>query len=149
MILPGLLHYEDRNSMAFSLETRLPFLDYRLVEYIFSLPAEQKLKDGVTKVILRDAMKGTLPDEIRNRMDKMGFGTPEDIWFRTVLKNQINEIINSKSFAERGYFDIYKVRKAFDKHCEGKTNLSFMIWRWVNLELWFRTFVDRRPPPEI
>ena len=56
--LPGLLHYEDRNSMAFSLETRLPFLDYRLVEYIFSLPSEQKIKDGVTKVILRNAMKG-------------------------------------------------------------------------------------------
>ena len=142
MILPGLLHYEDRNSMAFSLETRLPFLDYRLVEYIFSLPAGQKLKDGVTKVILRDAMKGKLPDEIRNRMDKMGFGTPEDIWFRTVLREGVSEIIGSKSFAERGYFDVRKVRQAFENHCSGEVNIRSLIWRWVNLELWLRMFID-------
>ena len=144
MILPGLLRYEDRNSMAFSLESRLPFLDYRLVEYIFSLPPEQKLKEGVTKVVLRDAMKGTLPDEIRNRMDKMGFGTPQDIWFRTVLKESISEIIGSKSFAERGYFDVHKVRKAFENHCSGKINISSLIWRWVNLEVWLRTLIDNR-----
>jgi asparagine synthase (glutamine-hydrolysing) len=145
MILPGLLHYEDRNSMAFSLETRLPFLDYRLVEFIFGLPFEQKIEEGVTKVILRNAMKGTLPEEIRNRMDKMGFVTPEDIWFRTVLRNQIYEIISSKSFAERGYFDVRKVQEAFKEHCRGKRNISFAIWRWVNLELWMRTFLDGRP----
>ena len=143
--LPGLLHYEDRNSMAFSLEARLPFLDFRLVEYLFSLPSEQKIREGVSKVVLRAAMKDILPEEIRNRMDKMGFATPEDIWFRTVLRNTISEIINSKSFDERGYFDVYKVRKAFDKHCEGKINISPIIWRWVNIELWLRTFIDRRP----
>ena len=102
--LPALLHYEDRNSTAFSLEARVPFLDYRLVEFMFSLPTEEKIKNGVTKVILRDAMKGVLPEQIRNRTDKMGFVTPEDIWFRTVLKDQIYQIINSKSFANRGYF---------------------------------------------
>jgi asparagine synthase (glutamine-hydrolysing) len=142
--LPGLLHYEDRNSMAFSLEARLPFLDFRLVEYLFSLPSEQKIREGVSKVVLRAAMKDILPEEIKNRMDKMGFATPEDIWFRTVLRNTISEIINSKSFDERGYFDVYKVRKAFDKHCEGKINISPIIWRWVNIELWLRTFIDRR-----
>jgi asparagine synthase (glutamine-hydrolysing) len=142
--LPGLLHYEDRNSMAFSLETRLPFLDYRLVEYIFSLPSEQKIRDGVTKVILRDATKAILPEEIRNRMDKMGFVTPEDIWFRSILRNQIYKIITSRSFAERGYFDVGKVEKAFNDHCQGKMNISFTIWRWVNLELWLRVFIDRK-----
>jgi len=143
--LPGLLHYEDRNSMAFSIETRLPFLDFRLIEYIFSLPFDQKIKNGITKVVLRNAMKNILPEEIRNRRDKMGFATPQDVWFRTFLRNPIKEIIHSKSFAERGYFDIDKVKKAFDKHCEGKTNISFMIWRWVNLELWLRTFLDKNP----
>ena len=146
--LPGLLHYEDRNSMAFSLEARLPFLDFRLVEYLFSLPPEQKIGKGVSKVVLRNAMKGILPEEVRNRKDKMGFATPEDIWFRTVLKNTINGIINSKSFSERGFFDMDKVKKAFDKHCEGKINISFMIWRWVNLEMWFKTFIDRSPSEE-
>ncbi len=145
--LPGLLHYEDRNSMAFSIETRLPFLDYRLVEYLFSLPSDQKITWGTTKVVLRNAMKDILPEEVRNRRDKMGFVTPEDIWFRTILGNPIGDIINSKSFADRGYFEINKVKEAFAKHCEGKTNISFMIWRWVNLELWFRTFVDKKPSP--
>ena len=144
-VLPGLLHYEDRNSMAFSIETRLPFLDYRLVEYIFSLPPEQKIKDGVTKAILRNAMKGTLPEAVRNRKDKMGFVTPEDIWFRTVLREGIEEILNSKEFAERDYFDVPKLKQAFISHCEGKRNISFAIWRWVNLELWMRTFLDGRP----
>jgi asparagine synthase (glutamine-hydrolysing) len=145
LTLPRLLHSEDRNSMAFSIEARLPFLDYRLVEYIFNLPFDQKIKEGVTKVVLRDAMKGTLPEEVRNRYDKMGFVTPEDIWFRTVLRNQIYEIISSKSFAERGYFVLDRVKEAFEDYCKGKKSIGSTIWRWVNLELWFRTFIDRRP----
>jgi len=148
MILPGLLHYEDRNSMAFSLETRLPFLDYRLVEYAFSLPSDQKIKDGVTKVVLRNAMKGILPEEIRNRMDKMGFVTPEDIWIKTILKNQIYDILSSKSFAERGFFNVNKIKKAFEEYCQGKLNIGFLIWRWVNLELWLRTFIDPQTSSE-
>jgi asparagine synthase (glutamine-hydrolysing) len=140
--LPGLLHYEDRNSMAFSLETRLPFLDFRLVEYLFSLPPSQKIREGGNKVVLRNAMKGILPEAIRNRTDKMGFATPEDIWFRTVLRKPIHEMIHSKSFAERGYFNIEQVEKAFDQHCQGKTNIHFTIWRWINLEMWFRVFID-------
>jgi asparagine synthase (glutamine-hydrolysing) len=146
--LPGLLHYEDRNSMAFSLETRLPFLDYRLVEYAFSLPLGQKINGGVTKVVLRNAMKDLLPEEIRNRRDKMGFVTPEGIWFRTDLKDQIYQIIGSKSFKERGLFNIAKVKKVLDNHCDGKINNSSVIWRWVNLELWFRIFVDQKPRAE-
>jgi asparagine synthase (glutamine-hydrolysing) len=149
MTLPGLLHYEDRNSTAFSLEARLPFLDYRLVEFIFSLPSEQKIKGGVTKVILRNAMQSILPEEVKNRRDKMGFVTPGDIWVRTILRNQIYDIISSKSFAERGYFNIDKVKKVFDKHCKREINVSSLIWRWVNLELWFRTFFDGRPIPEV
>ena len=141
-VLPGLLHYEDRNSMAFSLEARLPFLDYRLVEFSFSLPAHLKMDRGVTKVILREAMKGTLPERIRNRMDKIGFATPEEIWFKTGLREWIEKIISSKSFAERGYFDVPKVKRIFLEYCEGKRNNHFLIWRWVNLELWLRTFFD-------
>jgi asparagine synthase (glutamine-hydrolysing) len=143
--LPGLLHYEDRNSMAFSVEARLPFLDYRLVEYLFNLPSEQKINKGVTKVVLRQALKGILPEEVRNRHDKMGFVTPEDVWFRTALRDPIHQIINSKTFADRGYFDVSKVNESFRQHCAEKKNISFTIWRWVSTELWFRTFVDRRP----
>jgi asparagine synthase (glutamine-hydrolysing) len=143
--LSALLHYADRNSMAFSLETRLPFLDYRLVEYTFGLPPEQKIGKGITKVILRNAMKGTIPEEIRSRMDKMGFVTPEGAWFRTTLRNQIYGMIISKSFAKRGYFDARKVQEKFIEHCDGKMDTSLAIWRCVNLELWLRTFVDKNP----
>jgi len=141
-VLPGLLHYEDRNSMAYSIETRLPFLDYRLVEFVFSLPTEFKIKEGVTKIILRIAMHGILPEEVRNRMDKIGFATPEADWFKTALRDPIHEIFNSKSFSERGIFNISHVHKAFQDHCNGKRDNQSMIWRCVNLELWLRTFVD-------
>jgi len=144
-ILPSLLHYEDRNSMAFSIEARLPFLDYRLVEFAFGLPAEQKIRGGVSKAILRNSMRGVLPEAVRTRKDKMGFVTPEAIWFRTVLKNTVTEIIASESFSERGYFNVREVKESFRRHCEGKINISATIWRWVNLELWCRTFVDQEP----
>jgi asparagine synthase (glutamine-hydrolysing) len=143
IILPRLLHYEDRNAMAHSIEARVPFLDYRLVEFVFSLPINQFISNGVTKVVLRGAMKGILPEVIRRRIDKMGFVTPEDIWFKTVLKGPVQGIIGSRSFAERGYFDMKKVKEAYNEHCEGKRNIGSTIWRWVNLELWFRTFIDK------
>jgi asparagine synthase (glutamine-hydrolysing) len=144
-VLPGLLHYEDRNSMAYSIETRLPFLDYRLVEFVFGLPMEFKIREGVTKIILRKAMEGILPEEVRNRMDKMGFVTPEADWFKTTLRDPIRDIFNSKSFSERGIFNIANVHKAFEDHYKGKEDNHSMIWRCVNLELWLRTFVDKNP----
>lgn len=140
--LPSLLHYEDRNSMAFSIESRVPFLDYRLVEFMFSLPNNQKINNGITKVVLRSAMKDILPEKVRNRMDKMGFVTPEDIWFRTSAKDKIIEIISSDSFRGRKYFNVSEIKKEFEAHCKGKKNISFVIWRWINLELWLRKFID-------
>jgi asparagine synthase (glutamine-hydrolysing) len=141
--LPGLLHYEDRNSMAYSIESRLPFLDYRLVEFAFGLPLESKIREGRTKVILRKAMESVLPEEITNRMDKMGFVTPEAEWFRTTLRDPIHKIFNSKSFSERGYFNIANVKNNFNDHCKGKVDNHSMIWRCVNLELWMRMFIDK------
>lgn len=142
--LPGLLHYEDRNSMAHSIEARVPFLDYRLVEYIFTLPMDQIIRDGLTKAILRESMRGIIPETIRTRIDKMGFVTPEDVWFREVLKEQVLEVLNSKSFAARGYFNVDEAKKMFERHFKGEINLSSTIWRWVNSELWFRKFIDRK-----
>ena len=138
--LPALLRYEDRNSMAHSIEARVPFLDYRLVEFLFSLPSSQKLREGTTKVILRNAMEGILPEKVRRRMDKMGFVTPEALWFRTVARNMAWEILNSKSFEERGYFNTREIRSAFKEHIEGRRDLGFAPWRWINLELWMRQF---------
>jgi len=140
--LPSLLHYEDRNSMAFSIEARVPFLDYRLVEFLFSLPISQKIHYGTTKVVLRNSMEGILPEKTRNRRDKIGFATPEENWFRTSLKKPIEEIIHSKSFQKRPYFNVEFIKKAFATHCKDKKNISQTIWRWVNLELWMRKFIE-------
>ena len=79
-ILPQLLRYADRNSMAFSREVRLPFLDHRLVEFLFAIPVEQKIAGSTTKVVLRNSISGIVPEEIRNRKDKLGFAPPEVSW---------------------------------------------------------------------
>ena len=96
--LPQLLRYEDKNSMAFSRETRLPFLDYRLVELIYSMPVEEKIEGAVTKKIMRNAMTGMVPDRIRNRYDKIGFETPQDLWFRNELNPIVKKVFVSQCF---------------------------------------------------
>lgn len=80
--IPQLLRYEDRNSMAFSIESRVPFLEPELVTFILSLPARLKINNGKTKAVLREAIKGIVPDEVRHRMDKLGFPTPEKEWIK-------------------------------------------------------------------
>lgn len=142
--IPALLRYEDRNSMAFSIESRVPFLDYRLVEFLFSLPAEMKMKDSVTKVILRKAMQGVLPPEIENRQDKMGFVTPESIWFHRKLGRILEGIFNSEEIISRDIFDIPAIRQEWEDFKLGKRNDTFLIWRIAGVELWFRKFIDGR-----
>jgi asparagine synthase (glutamine-hydrolysing) len=141
--LPALLHYEDRNSSAFSTEARTPLLDFRLVEFLFKLPFNYKIRNGVTKYILRKAMNGIVPDEILNRKDKKGFPTPVALWFRNELKEKTGDLLTSKSFKERGIFDQKKILSIFEKHCKGEMDYSWHIWRWINLEFWFREFIDK------
>lgn len=142
--LEHLLKWEDRNSMWHSLEARVPFLDYRLVERTLSMDSSFKIKKGMTKYLLRDSMVNILPEKIRMRKDKIGFNTPEDVWFRTpVFKKLINDILNSKSFCDRGYVDAKKAKKLYLKHLDGKINISRDIWKWINIELWFREFIDK------
>jgi asparagine synthase (glutamine-hydrolysing) len=139
----ALLHYEDRNSMAFGVETRLPFLDYRLVEFLYGLEAGLKIRRGWTKAVLRDAMEGILPEEVRWRVDKMGFGTPEDQWFRTSLRDMTREVLADSRTRARGYLDVDAALQEFDAHVAGQKNLAFTLWRWLNLELWCRRFLDQ------
>ncbi|TLY39884.1 MAG: asparagine synthase (glutamine-hydrolyzing) [Nitrospirae bacterium] len=140
--LRALLHYEDRNSMAFGIETRLPFLDHRLVEFLSGLDVSHKIRRGWTKAILRDAMEGILPDDVRWRVDKMGFVTPEDIWFRTSLREFAREILSDARTRARGYLNVDAALNEFEAHAAGMKNISFTIWRWINLEMWLRRFCD-------
>lgn len=138
--LPGLLHYEDRNSMAFSVESRVPFLDYRLVEYMFGLPNEYKLEKGMSKYILRKSMDGILSEKIRMRFDKMGFVTPEEIWLKNHLKGDILDIINSGFIKDIKYFDIKKLKCLFNDFFNGRLKFDFLYWRIICFILWYKIF---------
>jgi asparagine synthase (glutamine-hydrolysing) len=140
--LPALLRYADRNAMAHSVEARMPFMDYRLVGYLFSLPAEDKIRDGQTKHVLRRGLASLLPRRILDRHDKIGFLTPEEQWFRGPLRWIFEDVIGSASLARRGYCDPARLRALRAAHSAGRVNASMPLWRAVNLELWFRRFVD-------
>lgn len=142
--LPRLLRFEDRNSMAHSIEARVPFLDYRLVEFSFALPAEQKIKRGLTKVVLRNALRDVLPEPIRMRTNKMGFVTPEQTWLANELYDWLYAIITSESFQNREYFDAPQILQALQAHAAGQRDISALAWRWVNLELWLRQMIENR-----
>jgi asparagine synthase (glutamine-hydrolysing) len=141
--LPSLLRIEDRNCMAHSVESRAPFMDYRLVEFLFALPPKQKIQNGYTKHILRRACQGLVPEAVLTRHDKMGFVTPMDVWFRQDLRQWVGELLAPDVVSRRGYLAPKRVQAAFQAHCSGRANLDFALWSWINLELWFRIFIDK------
>jgi asparagine synthase (glutamine-hydrolysing) len=140
--LPALLRYEDKNSSAFSLESRVPFLDFRLVEFIFNLPDKFLIRGGVNKYILRQAFKDLLPKKIYRRRWKVGFTTPEDVWFRKESEKVLG-IFRSAEFGQRPYWQQEKVLAAFDHFLAGQFSDSMVFWRLLNTEIWLREFIDR------
>jgi len=140
--LPYMLHWEDRTSMAFSIESRVPFLDYRIVEYLASLPEDQKIRNGITKYILRKATKGLLPESIRCRMDKRGFSTPEEVWMKEAMQPGILEFLTSSSFISRPYWNADEVLESYRDFVDGRSSYSGEIWRIICTELWLRQCID-------
>jgi asparagine synthase (glutamine-hydrolysing) len=138
--LPALLHHEDRNSMAFSIEARLPFLDARLLEFLVALPVRYKLRNGQSKFILRNATQGLLPEPVRLRSDKMGFATPQDQWLRKTWRSDLQELLSGTAFEQRGYWDAARMRNAYRDYCEGGNAIGSSIWRCVSVELWHQRF---------
>jgi asparagine synthase (glutamine-hydrolysing) len=140
--LPSLLRYEDRNSMRFSLEGRVPFLDKEVTKYLFSLSDEAIILNGWNKRIVRDAMKDVLPRMVHRRRNKVGFTTPEVEWFKT-LSDDFRKIFASKTFAARPYFNQKVVLDEFDAFVHDRSKAdSMMFWRILNVELWLREFID-------
>lgn len=138
--VPPTLRAEDRNTMSQSIESRSPMLDHRLVEFAFTLPGRFKMREGLGKWVIREAMKGILPEDVRTRKDKAGFIAPADVWFRTVNRRQIQDMVHSESFAGAKLFDIPKVEAMIREHQEGAKNHQMVLWQLINLELWFRRF---------
>jgi asparagine synthase (glutamine-hydrolysing) len=142
MYLPDdLLVKVDVASMANSLEARSPFLDHEFMEFTAAIPSELKLKGGAAKFILKEALRGTLPDEILFR-EKMGFGVPIDCWFRNELKETAYDTLLSDRAIQRGYFRKDAVRKILDEHMAYRWNWQYPIWNLLMLELWHRAFID-------
>ncbi|MGV3631568.1 MAG: asparagine synthase (glutamine-hydrolyzing) [Bacteroidota bacterium] len=134
--LPTILHYEDRISMAHSIECRVPFLDHRLVEFAFKLPSDYKIHKGWTKWILREAMKDRLPEKIRYRTDKKGFVAPgEVLWLRGSLKHLLEIDYRKLDFLDKKIVsaEIESFKKGNDK------NANF-IWRIASLNYWIKNF---------
>lgn len=134
-LLPSLLHFEDRNSMAFSIESRVPFLDHRLVEFGFRLKSEDRIRNGVTKSILRDSMRGILPDEILNRSDKKGFTTPGAHWLRTDM-----HFLLEQDFSSLDFLDQRLLRKLIKEFEGGNDKLAQLLWRVGGLGYWTSHF---------
>jgi asparagine synthase (glutamine-hydrolysing) len=136
--LPALLRYEDRNSMAWSVESRTPFMDYRLLEFTMGLPETYIYKRGVRKTILRDAMHNVIPAAIENRKDKMGFVTPEELWLKGEGKAWFNDGIDRacKQFGGT-ILNADNARQYVSAVIDGKREFDFIPWRIFCFHRWF------------
>lgn len=142
--LEQLLKWEDRNSMAYSREARVPFLDIDVMRFVFRLPEDFIISQGKTKTLLRDAMDGIVPNDILDRRDKIGFASPEDDWLREEILIELLEdwFIGNEPLC-RNYIDLKKTRKMIKQHVNNKRNFGRTLWRSVFLEAWFKVFQNR------
>lgn len=139
--VPMLLHWEDRDSMAHGVESRVPFLDYNVVETSLGLPSSFKLNEGVTKRVLRQAMIGVLPEVVRMRMDKMGFVTPEEVWMKQnpkVFRSLLEEAVRLSGGLVKA-----EILEFYDKMTEGHLPFDFMYWRVMSFGCWLKVFKIR------
>ncbi len=140
--LVELLMKQDQMSMAASLESRVPFLDHELVEFAARLPDEWKLSGLTTKRVLREAMKGLLPPAILNR-PKMGFPVPFSPWIRGAWNQVVRDVLLDRRSRERGLIDPAAVDRLLRDHSTSAVDAGDAIWSLLNLELWYRTFIDK------
>jgi asparagine synthase (glutamine-hydrolysing) len=136
----------DIASMAHSLEVRSPLLDHVLVEFAASLPVDMKLRGTVRKYLVRRIMGDVLPADVL-RQPKRGFGVPIERWFRADLREMAYDLLLDGRARQRGYFREDVVRRYLDEHVQGRRDHHSRLWMLLMLELWHRTFIDRRCPP--
>jgi len=123
-----------------------PFLDYRLAEFMFRVPGTMKIKGGITKNLLRGAMAGILPEDTRSRVKKTGWNAPAHVWFSGKDLGGVMDLVRSRTFRERGIYDLRVVEQVLDEHiaiiAEGRPveNHMMFIWQLLNLETWLTEF---------
>lgn len=134
--VPALAHYEDRNSMAWSIESRLPFMDHRLVNFMLNVAESEKIRNGWSKYLLRKSMH-ELPDAIRWRRDKKGFTLPEEVWTRTTLRGEIMSAFKQSQLDALGLIDAQKLMEAYQAYLTGKPSMHYSeILRIFIAEKW-------------
>ena len=139
--LVELLMKQDQMSMAASLESRVPFLDHHLVEFAAALPTRLKLRGFKTKWILRESVRSILPREILTRK-KMGFPVPFGLWMRSGWQGVARDVLLDRRTRERGIIEPAAVEQLLAAHVDGRQDGADAIWSLMNLELWYRTFID-------
>jgi len=146
-LLPQLLRYEDRISMAFSIEARVPYLDYRIVEFALALDSTYKIRGTWTKWVLRQAAGNLLPPEIATKRSKLGYPTPMARWLRQdTEKKAAEDLLFSGEFLRRELVDEDAARLYWSQHQSGKVDRSAILYRFIMLELWYRHFIDSLKP---
>jgi asparagine synthase (glutamine-hydrolysing) len=141
------LTYNDKMSMASSVEVRVPFLDRELAEFVaWNVPPHLKLKGFLrptTKYIFREAMKGILPEEVLCQ-PKAGFAAPVDYWLANDLRPMVDDLLSESQVRSRGLLRPDSVNKFVKEHRNGSQDWSMQIWQFLTLELWMQTFLDGR-----
>jgi asparagine synthase (glutamine-hydrolysing) len=138
--LPMLLRYEDRNSMAFSIESRTPFLTPALVNFVFALPEEYIIAaDGTSKSVFRRAMRGLVPDAVLDRRDKIGFATPEACWL-PALCPWVDKVLQSEVAHALPALHRNVVWQQWQAIRSGRQPFDFRVWRWLNIICWAQRF---------
>ncbi len=138
-LLPALLQVEDRMSMAHGLESRVPLIDPRVVEFAATIPADVKFRDGQMKHLLKTTFSAELPQALRERRDKMGFPVPLKEWFSGELGGFVRDIFSSEKARHRPFLDSRAVVANLDK----VEQFSRKVWGLLSLELWHQLFHDR------
>ena len=141
--LTTLLRYGDRNSMAHSREVRLPFCDHRIAEFVFSLPPHLLMGEVQTKRLLRESMRGILPEGIRSRWNKQGFRPPQDLWFQSKpFLSLVRDTLHSSSFRNSDHWLPEWWDKALDRVEQGQLGLGWTIWQPFIIEQWRLHFLE-------
>lgn len=138
--LPRYLRWEDRNSMAHSVEARVPFLDYRLVEFVHSLPLEYLDAPNISKRILVEALKGILPEKVRNRKDKKGFITPEQRWFMEDFSKEFLQLFEDNVKHAKGIINQGAAKEHMINVQKGLVPFDYSYWRIILFCIWMKTF---------
>ena len=141
-----ILYKTDRMSMAHSLEVRPPFLDHRIVEFAASLPQSMKIRGFTQKFILKELMRGRLPETVLNRK-KTGFDIPAHDWFRGVLRPLLMDTLTPQAIAATGIFDARAIQSLIRDHMERRINAGFHLWGLLTLFLWMKRWKVEVVPP--